>query len=56
MYHRELPAEQQNPLLPGYSFNAWLVAGLTPITADGPLDFFYRSSARHEGLHSQSHH
>ena len=34
-------AEPQNdPLLPGYSFNAHLVAGLTPIEANGPLDFF----------------
>jgi AraC family transcriptional regulator of arabinose operon len=34
-------AETQNdPLLPGYSFNAQLVAGLTPIEADGLLDFF----------------
>ncbi|WP_130834974.1 arabinose operon transcriptional regulator AraC [[Erwinia] mediterraneensis] len=40
MYHRQLPVAQQNPLLPGYPFSAWLVAGLTPITADGPLDFF----------------
>lgn len=40
MYHRQLPAAQQNPLLPGYPFNAWLVAGLTPVSADGPLDFF----------------
>jgi len=31
---------QNDPLLPGYSFNAHLVAGLTPIEADGPLDFF----------------
>ncbi|WP_016587838.1 arabinose operon transcriptional regulator AraC, partial [Yersinia pestis] len=31
---------QPNPLLPGYTFNAYLVAGLTPILADGPLDFF----------------
>lgn len=30
---------QLDPLLPGYSFNAHLVAGLTPIEADGPLDF-----------------
>lgn len=29
-------AEPQNdPLLPGYSFNAHLVAGLTPIEANG---------------------
>ena len=34
-------AEPQNdPLLPGYSFNAHLVAGLTPIDANGYLDFF----------------
>ncbi len=34
-------AETQNdPLLPGYSFNAHLVTGLTPIDADGYLDFF----------------
>lgn len=31
---------QNDPLLPGYSFNAHLVAGLTPIEASGPLDFF----------------
>lgn len=30
---------QNDPLLPGYSFNAHLVAGLTPIEANGPLDF-----------------
>jgi AraC family transcriptional regulator, arabinose operon regulatory protein len=29
-----------NPLLPGYSFNLYLVAGLTPIVEGGPLDFF----------------
>ncbi|WP_407224108.1 arabinose operon transcriptional regulator AraC [Enterobacter hormaechei] len=34
-------AEPQNdPLLPGYSFNAHLVAGLTPIEAEGYLDFY----------------
>ncbi|HKS33981.1 MAG TPA: arabinose operon transcriptional regulator AraC [Enterobacteriaceae bacterium] len=34
-------AETQNdPLLPGYSFNAHLVAGLTPIDAESYLDFF----------------
>lgn len=34
-------AETQNdPLLPGYSFNAHLVAGLTPIEAEGYLDFY----------------
>ncbi len=40
MYHCESTAAQQNPLLPGYPFNAWLVAGLTPISSYGPLDFF----------------
>lgn len=45
-------AEAQNdPLLPGYSFNAHLVAGLTPIEANGYLDFFID-----QGLYSQSHH
>jgi AraC family transcriptional regulator of arabinose operon len=37
----ESMAETQNdPLLPGYSFNAHLVAGLTPIEAEGYLDFY----------------
>ncbi|PKH26578.1 arabinose operon transcriptional regulator AraC [Enterobacterales bacterium CwR94] len=40
MYHRPLPVHQPNPLLPGYPFNAWLVAGLTPIELGGGLDFF----------------
>lgn len=40
MYHRMAHQSQSNPLLPGYSFNAYLVAGLTPILAEGPLDFF----------------
>ncbi|WP_158781348.1 arabinose operon transcriptional regulator AraC [Pantoea sp. BAV 3049] len=40
MYHRLAPVAQSNPLLPGYPFNAWLVAGLTPINAGDPLDFF----------------
>ncbi len=40
MYHRMAHESQPNPLLPGYSFNAYLVAGLTPILAEGPLDFF----------------
>jgi AraC family transcriptional regulator of arabinose operon len=39
MYHRTLETQQPNPLLPGYSFNAYLVAGMTPILANGPLDF-----------------
>ncbi|WP_442800922.1 arabinose operon transcriptional regulator AraC [Serratia rubidaea] len=40
MYHRMAQESQSDPLLPGYSFNAYLVAGLTPIMAEGPLDFF----------------
>lgn len=40
MYHRLAPVAQSNPLLPGYQFNAWLVAGLTPINAGDGLDFF----------------
>ncbi len=32
--------QQLNPLLPGYSFNLYLVAGITPIVKGGPLDFF----------------
>lgn len=40
MYHRLAPVAQSNPLLPGYPFNAWLVAGLTPIGEGDPLDFF----------------
>lgn len=39
MYHRQSLESQPNPLLPGYPFNAWLVAGLTPISAGGALDF-----------------
>ncbi|WP_189623677.1 helix-turn-helix domain-containing protein [Pseudocitrobacter faecalis] len=35
-----MPELQNDPLLPGYSFNAHLVAGLTPIDAGGYLDFF----------------
>ena len=30
---------QLNPLLPGYNFNAYLVAGCTPIEKEGELDF-----------------
>ncbi|MCK8252969.1 arabinose operon transcriptional regulator AraC [Erwinia amylovora] len=40
MFHRLAPVAQSNPLLPGYLFSAWLVAGLTPIDAAGPLDFY----------------
>jgi len=32
--------QQLNPLLPGYSFNVYLVAGTTPIIENGPLDFY----------------
>lgn len=46
-------AETQNdPLLPGYSFNAHLVTGLTPIEAQGYR--FYRPPAGYERLYSQS--
>lgn len=34
------PNTQYDPLLPGYSFNLYLVAGTTPIIENGPLDFF----------------
>ena len=40
MLHSSSGKLQKDPLLPGYHFNAWLVAGLTPITAGGALDFF----------------
>ena len=40
MYQRTTHDFQPDPLLPGYHFNAYLVAGLTPIVKDGPLDFF----------------
>ena len=40
MKMRQIDAGQQlNPLLPGYSFNIYLVAGTTPIIENGPLDF-----------------
>ena len=38
--HKQEAEEQLNPLLPGYSFNIYLVAGTTPIIENGPLDFF----------------
>ncbi len=48
-------AETQNdPLLPGYSFNAHLVTGLTPIEAQGIPGFLYRPPAGYERLYSQS--
>jgi AraC family transcriptional regulator of arabinose operon len=37
--HQEA-GQQLNPLLPGYSFNVYLVAGMTPIIENGPLDFY----------------
>ena len=40
MRHHEEGQQQLNPLLPGYSFNIYLVAGTTPIIENGPLDFF----------------
>ncbi len=50
-------AEAQNdPLLPGYCFMPDLVAGLTPIEANGYLDFFHPPTAGNERLYSQSHH
>ncbi len=50
-------AEAQNdPLLPGYRLNAHLVAGLTPIEANGYLDFFIDRPLGIERLYSQSHH
>ena len=38
--HKQETEQQLNPLLPGYSFNIYLVAGTTPIIENGPLDFF----------------
>ncbi len=50
-------AEAQNdPLLPGYSFNAHLVAGLTPIEANGYLDFFIDRPLGMKGYILKSHH
>jgi AraC family transcriptional regulator of arabinose operon len=40
MRQQQETAQQLNPLLPGYSFNVYLVAGTTPIIENGPLDFF----------------
>lgn len=38
--HPGKPAPHQpDPLLPGYPFSLYLVAGITPIVAGGPLDF-----------------
>ncbi len=41
-------AETQTSAIAGHSFNAHLVAGPTPLEANGYLDF-YRSSVGHEG-------
>lgn len=46
-YSQTSTEQQLDPLLPGYSFNAHLVAGLTPIEAGGHLDFFIE---RHAGM------
>ncbi len=40
MRHHQEAGQQLNPLLPGYSFNIYLVAGMTPIIENGPLDFY----------------
>ena len=40
MRHHQESGQQLNPLLPGYSFNIYLVAGTTPIIENGPLDFY----------------
>ncbi len=39
--------QQLDPLLPGYPFSLYLVAGITPIEAGGPLDF---TIARPDGM------
>ncbi len=39
MTQHEQQDMQSDPLLPGYSFNRYLVAGNTPIYEGGPLDF-----------------
>jgi len=39
MLHPEAECIELNPLLPGYSFNIYLVAGTTPIIKNGPFDF-----------------
>lgn len=42
-------SKQVNPLLPGYSFNLYLVGGMTPIIENGPLDFFIDRPGGMEG-------
>ncbi len=48
-----MPELQNDPLLPGYSFNAHLVAGLTPIDAGGYLDFFIDRPLGMKGFYSE---
>jgi AraC family transcriptional regulator of arabinose operon len=50
MFYSEESKPQLNPLLPGYSFNRYLVAGITPIIENGPLDFFIDRSKGMEGF------
>lgn len=38
--HSQTPEAQLDPLLPGFSFNTHLIAGLTPIEKESYLDFF----------------
>ncbi|MDI2091217.1 arabinose operon transcriptional regulator AraC [Commensalibacter oyaizuii] len=46
-----MTVEQNNdPLLPGYSFNAYLVAGLTPIDKGGIYDFYVDRPKGMEGF------
>lgn len=52
MLHYET-GQQLNPLLPGYSFNIYLVAGTTPIIENGPLDFFIDRKNGMSGFHHQ---
>lgn len=42
--------QNKDPLLPGYSFNAYLVAGLTPIDKGGIYDFFVDRPKGMEGF------
>ncbi len=54
MYHRMIQDQQSNPLLPGYSFNAYLVAGMTPDFGRWATGLFNRPPRWHEGLYSES--
>lgn len=42
--------QNKDPLLPGYSFNAYLVAGLTPIDKENVYDFFVDRPKGMEGF------